>query len=288
MPLPRRKIYMRDISCEKITNVVKDLFLRATNAPDAGVMRLLQEAEERENLPHAREILRQLCENNRIAVAENTPACQDTGLAVVFLDIGQDAHVTGGELYAAVNEGVRRAYADGYLRKSVLDPLTRINTKDNTPAVIHTRIVPGENICITAAPKGFGSENMSRVAMLKPSDGAAGIAEFLVESAKLAGGSPCPPVVLGAAVGGTFESCALLAKRQLLRPVGQPAADETLHRMEAEVLERINALGMGPMGLGGKTYCLAVHIAKEPTHIAGLPVAVNFCCHMLRHAACTL
>lgn len=276
---------MREISCDKITDNVKELFLRATNAPGAGVMHLLQEAEQRESLPHAREILRQLCENNSIAIAEDTPACQDTGLAVVFLDVGQDVHITGGELYAAVNEGVRRAYADGYLRKSVLDPLTRLNTKDNTPAVIHTRIVPGKNISITAAPKGFGSENMSRVAMLKPSDGAAGVVEFLVESARSAGGSPCPPVVLGVGVGGTFESCALLAKRQLLRPVGQPAADSELSRMEAEVLERINALGMGPMGLGGKTYCLAVHMAKEPTHIAGLPVAVNFCCHMLRHAS---
>ncbi len=261
--------------------------MRATNAPDEGGMRLMRQAEQRESLPHAREILRQLNENNRIAIAEDTPACQDTGLAVVFLDVGQEVHVTG-DLYAAVNEGVRRAYADGYLRKSVLDPLTRQNTGDNTPAVVHTRIVPGDSIHITAAPKGFGSENMSRVAMLKPSDGAAGVAEFLVECARSAGGSPCPPVVLGVGIGGTFESCALLAKRQLLRPVGQPSSDAQLARMEAGVKERINALGMGPMGLGGQTYCLAVHMAKEPTHIAGLPVAVNFCCHMLRHASAVL
>lgn len=246
-------------------------------------MQLLETAQQKESLPHAREILRQLCENNRLALAEHIPACQDTGLAVVLLELGQDVHVEGGYIEDAINEGVRAAYKDGYLRKSVLDPLTRQNTGDNTPAVIHTRIVPGELLKITAMPKGFGSENMSQIKMLKPSDATEGIVDFVVQTAQQAGGSPCPPVVLGVGIGGTFESCALLAKRQLLRNPGQASQDAQLAAMEQEIKERINALGMGPMGLGGKTYCLAVHMAKQPTHIAGLPVAVNYCCHMLRH-----
>ncbi len=279
---------MRYIHADDIRDTVQKLLLSACIAPDGEMMRAVCGAREQESIPHAKEILRQLVENNEIAREENIPACQDTGMAVVMLDIGQDAHVKGYYVEDAVNEGVRQAYAEGYFRKSVLDPLTRVNTGDNTPAVIHTRIVPGENIKITVMPKGFGSENMSKLKMLNPSDGKEGILDFIVGAAKQAGGSPCPPVVLGIGIGGTFESCALLAKRQLLRRPGSANPDPELAEMEWEAKSRINALKMGPMGLGGDTYCLYAHIGKEPTHIAALPVAVNFCCHMLRHATATL
>lgn len=274
---------VRDVSCRVVEDTVRGLFLRACSAPPKEVRDAVAACARNETVPHAREILRQLTENNEIALSEQIPACQDTGMAVVFADIGQDVHFTDGDFTCAVNEGVRRAYEDGYFRMSVLDPLTRQNTKTNLPAVIHTRIVPGNNVTLTAAPKGFGSENMSQIAMLRPSDGRDGVADFIVSAAKRAGGSPCPPVVLGIAIGGTFESCALSAKRALLRPLGQPSADPDAAVLERELLIRLNSLGIGPMGLGGDTYCLAVHIDKEPTHIAGLPVAVNFCCHMLRH-----
>lgn len=280
---------MRTIDYTDIVEAVYRLFTQACIAPQPDVTAAVERALAAEQGPsHAREILRQLCENNRMALEENMPACQDTGLAVVLLEVGQDIHVAGGYIEDAVNEGMRRAYGEGYFRKSVLDPLTRKNTGDNTPAVIHTRIVPGDQVKITAMPKGFGSENMSQLKMLKPSDGAEGVVEFVVNAAKQAGGSPCPPVVLGVGIGGTFESCALLAKMQLARPLGTSSEDPQLAQLENEITDRINALKLGPMGLGGSTYCLATHIAKQPTHIAGLPVAVNFCCHMLRHAEAIL
>jgi fumarate hydratase subunit alpha len=279
---------MKTISCDTIRDTVRELFLAACNRPNKDVVSALQKAHREERVPHAREILRQLCENNRIAIEEGIPACQDTGLAVVMIDLGQDVHITGGFLEIAVNEGVRDAYKQGYFRKSVLDPLTRINTQDNTPAVLHTRIIPGGDMIISALPKGFGSENMSQIKMLRPSDGKEGIVHFVVQTARQAGGSPCPPVILGIGIGGTFESSALLSKRQLVREVGSRNPDPELAAMETEIKEKINSLGIGPMGLSGDCYCLATHIAKVPTHIAGLPVAVNYCCHMLRHKTAIL
>lgn len=274
---------IREISCKDVENAICGLFLKACIRPENAVCEAVAEAAQTENVQHAKEILRQLQENNEIARAEQIPACQDTGMAIVFADIGQDVHFTDGSFEEAVNAGVRRAYEEGYFRKSVLDPLTRKNTGNNLPAVIHTRIVPGKTVRLTAVPKGFGSENMSRLAMLRPSDGREGIKKFIVDAAKKAGGSPCPPVVLGIGIGGTFESCALMAKRALLRPLGEPAASEDAAQLERELSAELNALGIGPMGLGGETYCLGVHIETEPTHIAALPVAVNFSCHMLRH-----
>ncbi len=279
---------MKTVEYATIKNTVKALFLEACIAPDPGAVRAVQQAYEGETLPHAKEIMRQLCENNRIAAEKAIPACQDTGMAVVLIDLGQDVHITGGFLETAVNEGVRAAYEEGWFRKSVADPLTRANTQDNTPAVLHTRIIPGDRIMICALPKGFGSENMSQIRMLKPSDGRDGIVDFIVGTARQAGGSPCPPVVLGVGIGGTFESSALLAKRQLMRELSKPHPDPEIAAMETEIKQKINALGMGPMGLGGACYCLAVHIEKYPTHIAGLPVAVNYCCHMLRHKTAVL
>lgn len=229
-------------------------------------------------------VLLQILENQTLARKQQRPICQDTGMAVVFADIGREIFLDG-DLSAAVNEGVRRAYIDGYLRKSVLDPITRVNTGDNTPAVLHIRLVEGEKLRLTVAPKGFGSENMSRLAMLPPSSGAEGILHQIVSTVAEAGASACPPVVLGVGIGGTMESCALLAKRQLLRPLGEPAEREDLAKLEAEALRRINATGIGPMGLGGATTALAVHISAEPTHIAGLPVAINLQCHACRHAS---
>ncbi|MDL2237133.1 fumarate hydratase [Christensenellaceae bacterium OttesenSCG-928-K19] len=279
---------IKKIWAQEITDTVRELFLCACIAPDVQVMQAVEDASQVEKTPHAREVLRQLVQNSEIALNESIPACQDTGMAVVMLEVGQDVHIAGGYVEEAVNEGVRQAYEQGYFRKSVLDPLSRQNTKDNTPAVIHMHIVPGNQLKITALPKGFGSENMSQLKMLKPSDGEQGVADFIVETTKQAGGSPCPPVILGVGIGGTFESCAMLAKKQLLRQLGSTNPDAGLAKMEQEVLDRINAAGMGPMGMGGDTYCLGVHIAKQPTHIAALPVAVNFCCHMLRHASAVL
>lgn len=274
---------VRQVTCRQIEDAVSDLFMTACIAPTRQVRAAVASAAQTETCPHAREILTQLAKNNEIAVSERIPACQDTGMAIVFADIGQDVHITDGLLEDAVSEGVRRAYEDGYFRKSVLDPLTRKNTGNNLPPVLHTRIVPGDKVILTAVPKGFGSENMSRIAMLTPSAGKKGVMDFVVSSAEQAAGSPCPPVILGVGIGGTFESCAMLAKRALLRPLAEQNPDSELEEMENELKERINALGMGPMGMGGDTYCLGVHICKAPTHIASLPVAVNFSCHMLRH-----
>lgn len=278
---------MRTIEASDITRTVRDLFLSSCRMPGRDVLDAIGKAYEQESCPPAKEALRQLTLNAQIAQDTAMPYCQDTGMAVVFLEIGQDVHLSG-DLSTAVNEGVRQAYSDGYLRKSVLDPITRKNTDDNTPAVIHSEIVSGDKLSITAAPKGFGSENMSRIAMLKPSDGLEGIKRFVTDSVKAAGGSPCPPVVLGVGIGGTFEKCALLAKKQLLRDIGSINADPFLAELEISLKDEINALQIGAMGFGGSHYCFAVHIATYPTHIAGLPVAVNFQCHASRHASATL
>ena len=278
---------MRIIESAEITQAVKNLFLSACRMPGPDVIDAIGKAYEIESCPPAKEGLRQLLLNAQIAQETLMPYCQDTGMAVVFLEIGQEVHIEG-SLEAAVNDGVRAAYNEGYLRKSVLDPITRENTKDNTPAVIHCEFVPGDALKITAAPKGFGSANMSKITMLKPSDGLDGIKHFVIECVKAAGGSPCPPVVLGVGIGGTFEKCALMAKKQLLRDIGSVNPDSFLAELESTLKDDINALGIGAMGFGGSNYCFAVHIEKFPTHIAGLPVAVNFQCHAARHASITL
>jgi len=252
------------------------------------VGRCFENALAAEKSPTGRDVLNQLRENARIAAAEEVPICQDTGFAVVFLELGQDVHVTGGDLYAAVNQGVRQGYQEGFLRKSIAHPLTRVNTGDNTPAVIHTTIVPGEALKITVAPKGGGSENMSAVAMLKPAQGMAGIKKFVVETVERAGPNPCPPVVVGVGIGGTFEMAAYLAKKALLRETGAPSPDPAAAALERELLPEINCLGIGPAGLGGSTTALAVHVELYGAHIASLPVAVNLNCHAARHVSAVL
>lgn len=276
---------MRIISASSLVEPVKRLCLAACcNLPEE-VLCAFTSARARElEGSAARSVFDQLIENERLARGKQRPICQDTGMAIVFADIGRDVCLDG-DLTEAINEGVRLAYVGGYLRKSVLDPITRLNTGDNTPAVIHIRFVEGDKLLLTVAPKGFGSENMSRLAMLPPSAGTEGILNQIVSTVTEAGASACPPVVVGVGVGGTMESCALLAKRQLLRPLGEPAERDDLARLEREALARVNASGIGPMGLGGVTTALAVHIAAEPTHIAGLPVAVNLQCHACRHAS---
>jgi fumarate hydratase subunit alpha len=278
---------MRTVSGNIITQAVSQLFLSACRMPERGALAALESALSDETSAPAREALLQLVENAQIAQQTGMPYCQDTGMGVVFIDLGQDVHIEG-SLPDAIHAGVRLAYEEGYFRKSVRDPLSGKNTGDNTPAVIHYDIVPGDRVRISVAPKGFGSENMSRIAMLKPSDGVNGIRQFILDSVRAADGSPCPPVVLGVGIGGTFELCALMAKKQLLRSIGSVNEEESLSQMERELKEEINALGIGALGFGGSHYCLAVHIAKYPTHIAGLPVAVNFQCHAARHASVTL
>ena len=277
---------MRILSAETITKTVSELCVRAVTDIPEDVVKALQSARERET-GAARAVLDQILENQHIAREIKRPCCQDTGMTVVFLDIGFDAHVEG-NVYEAVNEGIRCAYRDAYLRKSVLDPLTRVNTGDNTPGVIHISFVPGDRVTVTVAPKGFGSENMSRVVMLKPAQGREGIINTIVETVRLAGANTCPPGVIGVGIGGTMEQAALLAKRQLLRPIGVPSHDKDCAALEREALALVNATGIGPMGLGGNTTALAVHIGKTATHIAGLPVAVNTQCHAARHASATL
>lgn len=278
---------MRTVDSKVIKDAVRESFLSACRMPSKDAIRAVKMAFETETHPIAKEALRQLEENARIAEETGMPYCQDTGMAVVFVDLGQDVHIEG-DIKEAINDGVRQAYEEGYFRKSVRDPLTGKNTGDNTPAIIHYDIVPGEGIEITVAPKGFGSENMSRIAMLKPADGVDGIKKFILESVKNAGGSPCPPVVLGVGIGGDFETCALMAKKQLLREIGSVNVDPVLSELEKTLKEEINALGIGAMGFGGKNYCLAVNIGKGFTHIAGLPVAVNFQCHASRHVRVNL
>ena len=244
---------------------------------------------EEETWPVAKDVLASIEENIAIAEEGVFPLCQDTGMACVFLEIGQDVHLTGGLLEDAVNEGVRRGYGEGYLRKSIVeDPLRRVNTRDNTPAYLHTEIVAGDKVKITVAPKGFGSENMSRIKMLPPSAGEDGVKDFVVDTCLQAGANPCPPIVIGVGIGGTFDKAALLAKKALLSPAQEPNSDPYYAQMEAELLERINQLGIGPQGFGGKTTALAVSIRTAPTHIAGLPVAVNVNCHVSRHKEAVL
>lgn len=276
---------MRTIELEKITETIKEMCIEANHFLTGDMKQALVSAKEKEKSALGKQILDQLQENLCIAGEDMIPICQDTGMAVIFMEIGQDVHFTGGVLEDAINEGVRRGYVDGFLRKSVVgDSLIRENTKDNTPAVIHYEIVPGDQVKITVAPKGFGSENMSRVFMLKPADGIEGVKEAILTAVKDAGPNACPPMVVGVGIGGTFEKCALLAKKALTRPVNEHSAIPYIREMEEELLQKINATGIGPGGLGGSTTAFAVNINTYPTHIAGLPVAVNICCHVNRHA----
>ena len=280
---------MREIDVTKITEALCDMCMSINYELSDDMKQALKAAQEKETAPLGKQILEILDENMEIAKAEKIPICQDTGMAVVFLKVGQDVHFTGGSIEDAVNEGVRRGYTEGYLRKSVVsDPLLRVNTNDNTPAVIHYELVPGEEVQITLAPKGFGSENMSRVYMLKPADGEEGVVNAVVEAVKLAGPNACPPVVVGVGVGGTFEKAALLSKKALARPVDQASEKEHIRKLEKEILEKINGLEIGPAGLGGSISCLGVNIETYPTHIAGLPVAINICCHVNRHIVRTI
>lgn len=275
---------IRTIRAEEITENVKEMCIEANYYLSPDMAAAMKRAEEQEESPLGGQILAQLQENLKIASEDKIPICQDTGMAVVFLEVGQDVHVEGCALEDAVNDGVRRGYQEGYLRKSVVnDPLIRENTKDNTPAVIHTRIVPGDQVKITVAPKGFGSENMSRVFMLKPAEGIEGVKNAVLTAVEDAGPNACPPIVVGVGIGGTFEKCAIMAKEALTREVGTHSPVSYVKEMEEELLTRINGLGIGPAGLGGTTTALAVNINTYPTHIAGLPVAVNICCHVNRH-----
>ena len=274
---------MREIQAELLTNTVAQMCIRANYDLPCDVLRQLQSAQAEEPWPAAQEIMRQILENAKLAAANAQPICQDTGMACVFLEIGQEVHIAG-NLKAAVQEGVRRGYAGGWLRNSVVrDPFDRVNTGDNTPAMLYFDLVPGEQIRITVAPKGFGSENMSRIAMLKPSDGIEGVKNFILKTAEEAGPNPCPPIVIGVGIGGTFDKAALLAKKALMRSTDERNADEFYAELENEMLRKVNALGIGPQGFGGKTTALAVNIEAMPTHIAGLPVAVNINCHVTRH-----
>lgn len=278
---------VREIDAGLITDAIREMAVEANHFLSPDMKENLYQAEEREESVVGKRILGQLKENLRIAGEEMIPICQDTGMAVVFLEIGQDVHITGGDLEEAVNEGVRRGYKEGYLRKSVVkNPLTRENTKDNTPAILHTRIVKGNRVKITLAPKGFGSENMSKIYMLKPADGIKGVKEAILDTVKQAGPNACPPMVIGVGIGGDFEKSAIMAKHALTKE--GPNEDPLLKALEEELLQKINELGIGPGGLGGHFTAFAVHIEAFATHIAGLPVAVNICCHVNRHAVRSL
>lgn len=280
---------MRTVQVSEISDKIKEMCVRANHylAPD--MEQALRQSAKEEQSPLGRQILEQLQENLRIAGEDQIPICQDTGMAVVFLEIGQEVQLIGGYLEDAVNEGVRRGYTEGYLRKSVVkDPILRENTKDNTPAVIHTRIVKGDKVRILVAPKGFGSENMSRIFMLKPAEGLDGVREAVLTAVRDAGPNACPPFVVGVGIGGDFEKCALLAKQALTREAGSHSEIPYVKELEEELLTKINHLGIGPGGLGGTVTALAVNVNTYPTHIAGLPVAVNMCCHVNRHAECTI
>lgn len=275
---------MREIETAKITDCVARLCIEANIFLPDDVKSCIIKRKSEESWKPAREILDRIEENFELAAGENVPICQDTGVACVFLEIGQEVHISGGDISAAVDEGVRRGYADGYLRKSVVkDPLERVNTGDNTPAMIYYDIVPGDKVKVTVAPKGFGSENMSQIKMLRPSDGIEGVKDFVLKAVEEAGPNPCPPIIVGVGIGGTFDKAALLAKKALLRETGKPSSDKLYADLEAELLEKINALGIGPQGFGGRTTALAVAVEHFPTHIAGLPVAVNINCHVARH-----
>ena len=275
---------MKTINVNEIIKTVKELSIEANYYLPNDVKEAIEKAEKNETWPIANNILNKILENSQIASAEKMPICQDTGMACVFIDIGQDVHITGGSLEEAINEGVRQGYAEGFLRKSVVkDPLHRVNTNDNTPALIYYNMVPGDKVKITVAPKGFGSENMSRIAMLKPSDGLEGVKNFVLETVRMAGPNPCPPIVIGIGIGGSFDKAAYLAKKALIRPVNENNTDEFYGNLEKELLEEVNKIGIGPQGFGGKTTALALNIETYPTHIAGLPVAVNINCHATRH-----
>jgi len=280
---------VREISAKTIADTVARLSMEANFDLEEDVLKALKSGLGAEQSPVGKEIFSQLLENAGIARTERMPICQDTGLAVVFVDLGQDAHVAGSGLEEAINDGVRRGYTEGYLRKSVLgDPLKRVNTKDNTPAVIHTRIVPGDRLKLWVVPKGGGSENMSKIAMLKPADGVEGVKKFVVESVRVASANPCPPIIVGVGIGGSFEQCAMNAKRALLREIGSRHPDEYYAALEDELFQKVNDTGIGPMGLGGRITALAVHIEAAPCHIASLPVAVNINCHAARHKTAVL
>ena len=272
---------MRELNAARITDAVARMCIQANTVLPEDVKCAISAARQAEEWAIARTVLDHITEN--YSIQDGTPICQDTGMACVFLEIGQDVHIAG-NLIEAVDEGVRRGYAEGFLRKSVVgDPIRRVNTGDNTPAMVYTELVPGEQVKITVAPKGFGSENMSRIAMLKPSDGMDGVKQFIVDSVAQAGPNPCPPIVVGVGIGGTFDKCALLAKKALLREIGTYNTDPYYEELEQELLESVNGLGIGPQGFGGRTTALAVHIETMPTHIAGLPCAVNINCHVSRH-----
>ena len=275
---------MRVISTEEITKKVKEMCIEENYELSSDVKKALYDNADKETSQLGKQILAQLKENLKIAENDLIPICQDTGMAVVFIKVGQDVHIEGGNLEDAINEGIRQGYVEGYLRKSVVrDPIERENTKDNTPGVIHYEIVPGDKIELTVAPKGFGSENMSRVCMLKPADGIEGVKNAILETVKLAGPNACPPLVIGVGIGGTFEKCALLAKKALTRELGSHNDIPYVKDLEIEMLEKINELHIGPAGLGGATTALGINIETYPTHIAGLPLAINMCCHVNRH-----
>lgn len=275
---------MREISCNAIISSIKEMCIQATHYLSDDMKSALYKGVEKEESPLGRQILEQLCENLKIAGEDMIPICQDTGMAVVFVEIGQEVHIVDGGLEDAINEGVRQGYIEGYLRKSVVrDPVEGINTNDNTPAIIHYSIVQGDTFKITLAPKGFGSENMSRVVMLKPADGIEGVKKVILETVDLAGPNACPPMVIGVGVGGDFEKCAIMAKHALTREAGEHSDIPYVRALEEEMLDKVNQLGIGPGGLGGTVTAFAVNIETYPTHIAGLPVAVNICCHVNRH-----
>ncbi|WP_195963615.1 fumarate hydratase [Clostridium cuniculi] len=275
---------MREIHISEIISTVRDLCIESNYYLSSDVKEALCNAKENETWPLAENVLDQIILNSNIAKEEDMPICQDTGMACVFVEVGQEVHIVGGLLQDAINEGVRRGYEEGFLRKSVVkDPINRVNTKDNTPAIIYYDIVPGDKIKITVAPKGFGSENMSRIKMLKPSDGLQGVKDFIIETVKLAGPNPCPPIVIGIGIGGTFDKAAYLAKKALIRHLNKRNDEKFYSDLEEELLETINKLGIGPQGFGGKTTALGLNIETYPTHIAGLPVAVNINCHATRH-----
>ena len=283
------EVKMRNIHTDEITKNIKEMCIEANLHLADDVVGAINKAESNEESAIGKKILEQLQENMDIAAKDSIPICQDTGMAVVFIKIGQDVHIEGVNIEDAINEGIRQGYVEGYLRKSVVgDPIERINTKDNTPGIIHYEIVPGEQIEITVAPKGFGSENMSRVCMLKPADGIEGVKEAVLETVRLAGPNACPPMVVGVGIGGTFEKCAILAKKALTRNLDESSPIPYVKELEKELLKKINQLGFGPGGLGGRNTALGVNVETYPTHIAGLPVAINICCHVNRHVKRTI
>lgn len=275
---------MRTVTTQEITNNIKEMCIEANHYLSKDMRAVFDKAVEKEESPLGRQILNQLEENLQIAKEDMIPICQDTGMAVVFIKVGQDVHIEGGSLTDAINQGVREGYTEGYLRKSVVEPIERINTQDNTPAVIHYEIVEGDKVDITVAPKGFGSENMSRIFMLKPADGIEGVKQSILTAVRDAGPNACPPMVIGVGIGGTFEKCASMAKHALTRDLDEESPIAYVRELEKEMLEKINRLGIGPGGLGGTVTALAINIETYPTHIAGLPVAINICCHVNRHS----